>query len=114
MIIDNRVIASEADIDKSKVVIGGHAIGRFIQRSRENRQPLPATYGQIKEMLTEFFLNSWHKNAIDPVRRVKSLIDHGESFFFRYGNWIFLVAGTVGKNTKQLMLITVIWNRQSR
>jgi len=114
MIIGGKVITNEADIDKSKVVISRHAIERFIQRMKENRQPLPESYGQAKEMLTKFFLNSWHKNTVDPVRRVKSLIDHGESFFFRYGNWLFPVAEIGNKNIKQLIVMTAIWDRQSR
>lgn len=112
MIIGNKVIASEADINKSKVVISEHAIERFVQRLEENRQPIPESYGQAKEMLTKFFLNSWHKNAIGPVRRVKALIDHGETFFFRYGNWIFPIAGVGSQKYKKLMLMTAIWNPQ--
>src|SRR3989338_5950192 len=110
MVIGGKVIASEADIDKSLVVISEHAIARFVQRLKENRQPLPATYTQAKEMLTKFFLHSWHKNAVDPVKRVKSLIDHGETYFFRYGNWLFPVTGIGDKNNKQLMVMTIIWN----
>ena len=114
MIIGSKVITSEADIEKSKVIICEHAIERFVDHLKERSLPLPKSYRQAKEMLAKLFVYSCHKNATDPVHKVKALIDHGETFFFRNGNWLFPVAGTKGKNAKHLILITAIWNRRLR
>lgn len=110
MIINGKIITNEADIEKSKVVISEHAIERFLQRSKENhpKVPVPKNHYQAKEWLTNLFLGSYHKNAIDPVSRTKCLIDHGESFFFRNDRWQFVVRGN-NRYPNNLVMTTVVF-----
>lgn len=101
---------SEAgDIKKEEVIITPHAIERFIQHCREQKQLMPANFREAEMMIRNHLLKSSHKKAIGPVERVRALIDHKEeTFYFRLGHWQFRII-RAPKNRNVFVLVTVVW-----
>ena len=115
----SEIFRGEEDIDKSQIIITNHALEQFYKRSIANglRRPTtfeenglrsPITYEKIKSELRGWLNGSTHKNAIDSVSRVKVIINHGESYFFRCQRWRFVIQRDKLTPDK-FVLVTVIY-----
>ncbi len=107
------IFRGEEDIDKSQIIITNHAVDRFYYRSKERGLRAPNDFEKSKEALRKLLNFSTHKNAVDKVGRVRSLIDHGEGYFFRNGRWQFVVTRNASESNK-FSLVTVIYLSRER
>lgn len=96
-------------IDCAKVVVTTHAIERFTEHSRAQKQKIPGNYREAETMIRDFLLRASHEKAIGPVERVRALIDHKEeTFYFRIGHWQFRIIRSP-KDFRTFILKTVVW-----
>ncbi len=107
----SEIFRGEENIDKSQIIITHHAVEQFHKRSGRRGLPAPNDFEKLKEIIRKLLNYSTHKNAIDKVARVRCLIDHGESYFFRNGRWQFVVKRSKSESGK-FVLVTVIYLQQ--
>ena len=105
------IFRGEEDIDKSQIIITKHAVEQFYKRSVLNKQQVSNDFEKIKEIIRKLLNLSTHKNAIDKLGRVRCLIDHGESYFFRNQHWQFIVHRSKSEPDK-FVLVTVVYLQQ--
>ena len=125
--MDPGMFRGEEDIDKSKIIITGHAVDRFLEhikkdlnslgkmsRKRQNKfigfYPLtiPKTADFCAKLIRQLLNKSSHITAASPIKRTISVIKYKRDiFFFRYGRWQFRVIHDKEKN--RFVLVTVVW-----
>lgn len=106
--MNSEIFRGEEDIDKSKVFITDHAVKRFRERSAKNGFKIPEMPEDARSEIRNLLTDSTHINAIDAVAKVKSIIDHGESYFFRCQRWQFVLKRD-RLNPNRFLMITVIY-----
>lgn len=107
--LNSEVFRGEEDINRSKVVFTSHALKRFFQRFREQKQVRPSDFLKVSDWLRELLLKADFKNAVSKAYRVQRIIEYKEElFFFRNYRWQFVIARCRIKPDR-FVLKTVIW-----
>ena len=85
-------LTTEADIDKSKVIITDHAVFRFLEHRKSLGSREITNYAKAVGKIRKLFLKSKHLNAINADTRKEKDARYGErGFYFRNWRWFFVV-----------------------
>ena len=129
--VDLGSFRGEEDIDKSKIIISGHAAKRFMEHFQEvwdlyvknmklDKRGLrraedllyyrrrPSNFEEAKLWLAQILLSSDYRKAANSIAKTKAILNHQQqTFFFRNKRWQFRVV--LSENLTEFELKTVVW-----